>query len=143
MEGKVLFVPFTAPGDVVDVRIVRTRRQFAEGVVERLVSPSPCVQRLFAPILAHAEAAGGNTYRTKNSWNSSSSKFLTSSPASENSHCLPYCPSWDQKTRPDTAINWNSPFPIKAGYRPKLRLKTKRCSPPPWAFMYAGVLTAC
>ena len=74
MEGKVLFVPFTAPGDVVDVRIVRTRRQFAEGVMERLVSPSPCVQRL----CAHFGTCGGcrwHTYRTKNSWNSSSSKF--------------------------------------------------------------------
>ncbi|MFY9115802.1 MAG: 23S rRNA (uracil(1939)-C(5))-methyltransferase RlmD [Bacteroidales bacterium] len=56
MEGKVLFVPFTAPGDVVDVRIVRTRRQFAEGVVERLVSPSPLRT---APFCAHFGTCGG------------------------------------------------------------------------------------
>jgi 23S rRNA (uracil1939-C5)-methyltransferase len=32
-DGKVIFVPFSAPGDVVDVRLMKDRRNHAEGVV--------------------------------------------------------------------------------------------------------------
>lgn len=40
-DEKVVFVPFTAPGDVVDVRLGRRRKSYAEGVVHRMVEPSP------------------------------------------------------------------------------------------------------
>jgi 23S rRNA (uracil1939-C5)-methyltransferase len=56
IDGKVLFVPFTAPGDVADVRIVRKRKQFAEGVVERLVKASPL---RIAPFCSHFGTCGG------------------------------------------------------------------------------------
>ena len=41
VDGLTLFVPFTIPGDVVDVQPYRKRRSFAEGHVERFVEYSP------------------------------------------------------------------------------------------------------
>lgn len=40
-SGKVLFVPFTAPGDVVDVQLGRSRSSLAEGRVVKMLEPSP------------------------------------------------------------------------------------------------------
>ncbi|KGN67909.1 23S rRNA (uracil(1939)-C(5))-methyltransferase RlmD [Porphyromonas sp. COT-108 OH1349] len=40
-NGKVLFVPFTAPGDLVDVQLGRSRSSFAEGRVVKMLEPSP------------------------------------------------------------------------------------------------------
>ena len=41
VEGKVLFVPFVVPGDVVDVRVTRNKKSYMEGRLEALVQPSP------------------------------------------------------------------------------------------------------
>lgn len=38
----VVFVPYGAPGDVADIKIDRKKHSFAEGHIERLVTPSPC-----------------------------------------------------------------------------------------------------
>ena len=40
-DGKVCFVPFTAPGDRVRVKLSRNRRKFAEGEVVEVLEPSP------------------------------------------------------------------------------------------------------
>lgn len=40
-SGKVLFVPFTAPGDLVDVQLGKSRSSFAEGRVVKILEPSP------------------------------------------------------------------------------------------------------
>ena len=40
-EGKVCFVPFTAPGDKVRVKLSRNRKKFAEGEVLEILKPSP------------------------------------------------------------------------------------------------------
>lgn len=37
----VLFVPFAVPGDVADIQVVRKKNSYAEGVMTRLVAPSP------------------------------------------------------------------------------------------------------
>lgn len=37
----VVFIPYGAPGDIADVKIDRKKHSFAEGHIERLVSPSP------------------------------------------------------------------------------------------------------
>lgn len=39
-NGKVLFVPFTAPGDLVDVQLGKSRSSFAEGRVVKMLEPS-------------------------------------------------------------------------------------------------------
>ena len=40
-EGKVFFIPFTAPGDVVNVRVTRNKKKFAEAEALEIVTPSP------------------------------------------------------------------------------------------------------
>ena len=56
VDGKVLFVPQTVPGDVVDVQVNRMRKGYMEGYVVRLVSPSP--DRL-EPVCKHYGDCGG------------------------------------------------------------------------------------
>ncbi len=40
-DGKVVFVPRTAPGDVVEVEVLESQKRFSRGVVARLVSDGP------------------------------------------------------------------------------------------------------
>ena len=56
VDGLTLFVPFTIPGDVVDVQPYRKRRNFAEGRVERFVEYSP--DRV-EPVCEHFGVCGG------------------------------------------------------------------------------------
>ena len=41
IDGKVLFVPWCIPGDVVDVRVTKKKSAYMEGVMQRIVTPSP------------------------------------------------------------------------------------------------------
>jgi len=59
-EGRVVFVPDTAPGDRVRVRLVQERRRFARGLVEALLEPGP--QRT-APVCAVYGECGGCTWQ--------------------------------------------------------------------------------
>ncbi|MBQ0078091.1 MAG: 23S rRNA (uracil(1939)-C(5))-methyltransferase RlmD [Bacteroidales bacterium] len=54
--GRVLFVEFAVPGDVVNVRIIRKKKSFLEGRIERIVKPSE--QRL-EPFCKHFGVCGG------------------------------------------------------------------------------------
>ena len=56
IDGKVLFVPQTVPGDIVDVQVSRARKGYMEGYVKRLVKPSP--DRL-EPVCKHYGDCGG------------------------------------------------------------------------------------
>lgn len=40
LDGKVVFVPFTAPGDVVEVEITADKKGFSEGKVSKIITPS-------------------------------------------------------------------------------------------------------
>lgn len=40
VDDMVVFIPFGAPGDVADVKIDRKKRNYAEGHIERLITPS-------------------------------------------------------------------------------------------------------
>jgi tRNA/tmRNA/rRNA uracil-C5-methylase (TrmA/RlmC/RlmD family) len=55
-DGRVIFVPFTAPGDRVRVRITAFRSNYARGVVEALLEPGP--QRV-DPVCAVFGSCGG------------------------------------------------------------------------------------
>ena len=41
IDGLALFVPFAIPGDIVDVQIIRKKKNYAEGRVVHVVEPSP------------------------------------------------------------------------------------------------------
>ena len=56
VDGMVLFVPFAAPGDVVDVRLRKKKKSYAEGTVLRLVEAGPV---RMAPICEHFTVCGG------------------------------------------------------------------------------------
>lgn len=40
-DGRVVFVPFSAPGDRLSVRLVEERKRYARGVIEQVLEPSP------------------------------------------------------------------------------------------------------
>jgi 23S rRNA (uracil1939-C5)-methyltransferase len=39
-EGRVIFVPFTIPGETVEAEIVREKKEYAEGEIVRIITPS-------------------------------------------------------------------------------------------------------
>jgi 23S rRNA (uracil1939-C5)-methyltransferase len=55
-EGKVIFFPFGAPGDVVDVKVFRSKKDWAEGKIVQIHSPSP--DRV-NPVCSHFTHCGG------------------------------------------------------------------------------------
>lgn len=56
VEGKVLFVPWCIPGDIVDVRVTKKKSAYMEGVMQRIVTPSPL---RFEPFCEHYTVCGG------------------------------------------------------------------------------------
>lgn len=42
LDGKACFVPYTAPGDRVDIMVTRNRSSYLEGSIKRIESPSDC-----------------------------------------------------------------------------------------------------
>lgn len=56
VDGQVLFVPFAMPGDICDIQVVKKKRNFLEGKILRIVTPSS--SRL-APQCSHHGNCGG------------------------------------------------------------------------------------
>ncbi|MCC5905268.1 MAG: 23S rRNA (uracil(1939)-C(5))-methyltransferase RlmD [Balneolaceae bacterium] len=59
-EGRAVFVPGTAPGDLVEVRIVKKKKKFLEGKVTQMIEPSPLRTD---PKCIHANVCGGCTWQ--------------------------------------------------------------------------------
>ncbi|MDE7471633.1 MAG: 23S rRNA (uracil(1939)-C(5))-methyltransferase RlmD, partial [Paramuribaculum sp.] len=55
-SDMIVFVPFGAPGDVADIKIDRRKRRYAEGHIERLITPSPIRRE---PRCSHFTICGG------------------------------------------------------------------------------------
>lgn len=55
-EDQVVFVPETAPGDVIHLRTIRKKKSFYEGVVTEMVTPSP---HRTTPFCQHFDDCGG------------------------------------------------------------------------------------
>ncbi len=49
VDGQVVFVEFAVPGDVVDVRVYKKKKNYMEGYTVRMVSPSPHRLKPFCP----------------------------------------------------------------------------------------------
>ncbi len=52
----VVFIPFGAPGDVADIKLDKRRHSYAEGHIERLISPAEC---RVDPACSHFGVCGG------------------------------------------------------------------------------------
>lgn len=55
-DGMVVFVPFAVPGDIVDIRVRRKKKNYMEGFVERIVKPS---KHRLEPFCEHFGVCGG------------------------------------------------------------------------------------
>ncbi|MDR3181060.1 MAG: 23S rRNA (uracil(1939)-C(5))-methyltransferase RlmD [Prevotellaceae bacterium] len=55
-EGKIIFVPYAIPGDVVNVQVVKNRHDYVEGVIKNIVTPSP---HRVTPFCNHFGTCGG------------------------------------------------------------------------------------
>lgn len=55
-EGMVVFVPFAAPGDILDVKLEKKKKSYANGRISRIVTPSPIRQQ---PLCEHFTICGG------------------------------------------------------------------------------------
>jgi 23S rRNA (uracil1939-C5)-methyltransferase len=55
-EGKVVFVPFTVPGDIVDVRVGKDRRNHTEATLLTIRQPSPI---RIPPVCKYFQTCGG------------------------------------------------------------------------------------
>ncbi len=49
IDGQVLFVEFAVPGDIVDVKVYKKKRNYMEGYTVRMVQPSPHRLKPFCP----------------------------------------------------------------------------------------------
>lgn len=56
VDGQVLFVQFAVPGDVVDVKVTKKRKNYMEGYILRLVTPS---EHRLEPFCKHFGICGG------------------------------------------------------------------------------------
>ena len=56
VDEMVVFIPFGAPGDVVDVKLTKKKKSYAEGQIVRLVEPS--AERV-SPRCMHFTVCGG------------------------------------------------------------------------------------
>lgn len=56
IDDMVIFVPYGAPGDIVDIKMTRKRSSYAEGRIVRMVTPSP---RRVEPVCGHFGYCGG------------------------------------------------------------------------------------
>ena len=58
-EGQVVFIEYAVPGDVVDVRVIKKKKNYLEARVVRIVSPSPdrFTSAAFSPRTANSTAA--------------------------------------------------------------------------------------
>lgn len=56
VNGMVVFIPFGAPGDVADIRLVKKKKSYAEGQIDRLISPG---EIRVEPRCSHFGVCGG------------------------------------------------------------------------------------
>ncbi len=60
IDGLVIFVPFTAPDDVVEIEIIQRKKKFARGRLLNVITPSPMRTK---PMCRYFGACGGCSYQ--------------------------------------------------------------------------------
>ena len=61
VDGLVVFVPYAVPGDIVDIQLYKKKKNYAEGRVVRLITPSPLRVEAQCP---HFGICGGCKWQT-------------------------------------------------------------------------------
>ncbi len=56
VNDMVVFIPFGAPGDIADIKIDRKKHSYAEGHIDKMVTPSPM---RVEPMCEHFGVCGG------------------------------------------------------------------------------------
>ena len=56
VDDMVVFIPYGAPGDIVDVKLDKKKKSYAEGHIERMVKPS---DMRCEPFCEHFGVCGG------------------------------------------------------------------------------------
>lgn len=74
-DGIAVFVPMTAAGDELKVRIVKVQKSYCYGIIEELLVPSPTVSRRTAPATSAVAGAACGTSPTKRSCGKSSAGY--------------------------------------------------------------------
>lgn len=72
-EGRVIFVPFTIPGETVEAKIIQEKKGYAEGEIVRIITPSPERREAPCPVfticggcqLQHLPEAAQLRYKTE------------------------------------------------------------------------------
>ena len=77
VDDMVVFIPYGAPGDVVNIKLDKKKRSYAEAHIVDMVKPSPDRVRRLASISACAADASGSTSPTKASCATSATRWST------------------------------------------------------------------
>ena len=73
VNDMVVFVPFVAPGDVIDIQLTRKKHSYAEGKAV-FFHEYPCVPFRSVNISAYAVAVNGNIYPMRNRFATNTSR---------------------------------------------------------------------
>jgi predicted RNA-binding protein with TRAM domain len=101
VDGKVIFIERVVPGDIVDVKLFKSKRDWAEGFAHFLKKE----QNLFASILVFAVAANGKCCLMKNSFFTNDNRLRIISGELVRSTCPLYRPCLVQKKINGIEIN--------------------------------------
>ena len=74
VEGKVIFIENVVPGDVVDVQLLKSKKDWGEGRPIKFHAFSEDRLFPFAPILVFAVVVNGKCCRMKSSWSTSNAR---------------------------------------------------------------------
>lgn len=74
VNDMVVFVPFVAPGDVIDIQLTRKKHSYAEGKAVFSMNIPPCVPFRSVNISAYAVAVNGNIYPMRNRFATNTSR---------------------------------------------------------------------
>ena len=109
----VVFVPYGAPGDVIDLKIDRKKHSYAEGHIERLVKPS---ELRVEPMCEHFGLCGGCKWQHLPYEYQLQCKQQQVVDAMERIAKVPI-PAINPQRQPTTATSWNSRSRTSVGSR--------------------------
>jgi 23S rRNA (uracil1939-C5)-methyltransferase len=110
LHGKACFVPFTAPGDMVEVRVVRDKKSFFEAELRKIVEPSSLREPAPCPVFG---TCGGCTWQ-----------HLSYAAQLKAKHAIVSDMLWRFGRIDPACIDTIVPSPEEYGYRSRVQFKT-------------------